>query len=139
MLYPDPNAVLTFLTSLLGRLSRTDAPDAYVLLLSSLAHAKLLYGDMEGTRVDMDESAKILEELDGVETSVHAAYYGVAADYYKVSQSPSSFLVWYWSCSVADGEMCVCCMHAYNRRKRTMCRTTRTRCCTLRAWIPRRT
>ncbi|KAF9514396.1 hypothetical protein BS47DRAFT_1343163 [Hydnum rufescens UP504] len=79
----EPNEILTFLISLLSRLSKTDAPEAYVLLLSSLAHAKLLFGDTEGTRVDMEESAKILDELDGVEPSVHAAYYGVAADYYK--------------------------------------------------------
>jgi len=79
----DPNELLTFLTSLLSRISKTDNPEAYVLLLSSLAHAKLLFGDTEGTRVDMEESAKVLDELDGVESSVHAAYYGVAADYYK--------------------------------------------------------
>lgn len=76
--------VITFLQSLLTRISRENAPEAYVLLLSSIAHAKALAGDTEGTKTDMDECAKILDELDGVEPSVHAAYYEVAADYYKV-------------------------------------------------------
>ncbi|CAE6511057.1 unnamed protein product [Rhizoctonia solani] len=31
----------------------------------------------------MDECQKLLDDLDGVEPSVHAAYYEVAADYYK--------------------------------------------------------
>jgi len=32
----------------------------------------------------MDTAWKVLDTLDGVENSVNAAYYGVAADYYKV-------------------------------------------------------
>ena len=54
------------------------------MLLASIAHAKLVYGDLEGTKTDMDSAWKILDPLDGVEGSVNAAYYGVAADYYKV-------------------------------------------------------
>jgi len=54
------------------------------LLLASIAHAKLLYGDLEGTRSDMDAAWKTLDTLENVESGVNAAYYGVAADYYKV-------------------------------------------------------
>jgi 26S proteasome regulatory subunit N9 len=84
----DPNDILTSLTALLSRISKTDAPEAYILLLSSLAHAKLLFGDIEGTRTDLDECSKVLDELDGVEPTVHASYYGVAADYHKVGRAP---------------------------------------------------
>ena len=35
----------------------------------------------------MDEAWKILDSLEGVENAVNAAYYGVAADYYKVCPS----------------------------------------------------
>ena len=35
----------------------------------------------------MDEAWKILDSLEGVENAVNAAYYGVAADYYKVCLS----------------------------------------------------
>lgn len=81
----DPGETISFLVSLLGRISRADAPEAYVLLLAQLAHAKLILGDDEGAHVDIDESSNIIDTLDGVEPTVHAAFYGVAADYYKVA------------------------------------------------------
>lgn len=59
-----------------------------MLLLSSLAYAKLVYGDLEGTRADIDTAFKILDDLDGVEPSVNAAYYSIAADYHKVCIFP---------------------------------------------------
>lgn len=79
----DPAAHLAFLLDLLARISPDKFPQAHVRLLSTVAHAKLLYGDLEGTRVDMEECARVLDALDGVEPTVHAAYYGVASDYYK--------------------------------------------------------
>ncbi|KLO16511.1 hypothetical protein SCHPADRAFT_848095 [Schizopora paradoxa] len=79
----NPATHLSFLTSLLARINTEKAPEAHVLLLSTLAHAKLLYGDLEGTKSDMDTAWKILDNLDGVEPGVNAAYYSVAADYYK--------------------------------------------------------
>ena len=83
-MHQDPVTVLSFLTALLSRINTEESSEAHVLLLSSLAHAKLLYGDLEGTRADMDAAWKILDDLDGVDTAVNAAYYSVAADYYKV-------------------------------------------------------
>lgn len=60
------------------------------MLVSSIAHTKLIFGDLAGTKTDMDECQKLLDDLDGVEPSVHAAYYEVAADYYKVHITLSS-------------------------------------------------
>ena len=79
----DPQTHLNFLTSLLSRLDTEKSKEAHVLLLASIAHAKLVYGDLEGTKNDMDSAWKVLDSLDGVEGTVNAAYYGVAADYYK--------------------------------------------------------
>ncbi|KAJ3712427.1 hypothetical protein C8R42DRAFT_686865 [Lentinula raphanica] len=79
----NPQTHLTFLTSLLTRINKDTAPDAYILLYANIAHAKLLYGDLEGTKADMDEAWKILDSVESVENTVNAAYYGVAADYYK--------------------------------------------------------
>ncbi|QRW01967.1 26S proteasome regulatory subunit rpn9 [Ceratobasidium sp. AG-Ba] len=79
----DPNAILTFLTSLLERIDKEKSREAWIMLVSSIAHTKLIFGDLAGTKVDMDECQKLLDDLDGVEPSVHAAYYEVAADYYK--------------------------------------------------------
>ncbi|PAV15754.1 proteasome 26S subunit [Pyrrhoderma noxium] len=79
----NPATHLAFLTSLLSRIDIEKSPEAHILLLSSLAHAKLLYGDLEGTRSDIDNAWKVLDDLDGVDPSVNAGYYSVAADYYK--------------------------------------------------------
>ena len=75
---------MTFLTDLLSRVNTEKAPDARVLLLATIAHAKLLYGDLEGTKADIDLAWSILDDLSGVDNLVNAAYYSVAADYYKV-------------------------------------------------------
>jgi 26S proteasome regulatory subunit N9 len=98
----DPQIHLSFLTSLLSRIESYSAPsttpsasasfpvsklqqqEAHVLLLATIAHAKLVYGDVEGTKTDMDAAWKVLDTLEGVDNGVNAAYYGVAADYYKV-------------------------------------------------------
>ncbi|KAF8073469.1 hypothetical protein FPV67DRAFT_1410368 [Lyophyllum atratum] len=79
----NPEVHITFLTSLLSRIDADKSKEAHVLLLATIAHAKLLYGDLEGTKTDMDAAWKILDTLEGVDNGVNAAYYGVAADYYK--------------------------------------------------------
>lgn len=84
-LLADPAQHIAFLTDLLSRIDTDASPEAHVLLLATLAHAKLSYGDIEGTKTDIDAAWKILDELSGVENSVNAAYYSVAADYYKAS------------------------------------------------------
>ena len=86
----DPASHLQFLTDLLKRVDTSKSPEAHVLLLATLAHAKLLFGDHEGTKNDIDAAWKVLDELSGVEPSVNAAYYEVAEDYYKVrGEAPS--------------------------------------------------
>ncbi len=55
-----------------------------MLLLATIAHSKLVFGDLEGTKTDMDAAWKVLDTLESVDGGVNAAYYGVAADYYKV-------------------------------------------------------
>ncbi|PPQ77177.1 hypothetical protein CVT24_009880 [Panaeolus cyanescens] len=79
----NPQFHLKFLTALLSRIDTEKSKEAHVLLLASIAHAKLLYGDLEGTKGDMDAAIKILDTLENVDNGVNAAYYGVAADYYK--------------------------------------------------------
>ena len=41
----------------------------------------------------MDAAWKILDDLDGVDPAVNAAYYSVAADYYKVSIIPPALTI----------------------------------------------
>ncbi|KAH9964863.1 hypothetical protein BC827DRAFT_1126950 [Russula dissimulans] len=80
----NPAQHLGFLTDLLSRITQDKSPDAHVLVLSTLAHAKLLFGDLDGSKTDIDAAWKILDNLDAVDNSVNGAYYRVAADYYKV-------------------------------------------------------
>jgi hypothetical protein len=80
----DPAQHLEFLTDLLSRITEDKSPDAHVLVLSTLAHAKLLFGDLEGSKIDIDAGWKTLDNIDAVDNSVNGAYYRVAADYYKV-------------------------------------------------------
>lgn len=54
------------------------------MLLATIARAKLIFGDIEGTKADMDAAWKVLDDLSGVDRGVNAAYYSIAADYYKV-------------------------------------------------------
>ncbi|TFK97626.1 hypothetical protein BDV98DRAFT_651409 [Pterulicium gracile] len=79
----NPQTHVVFLTSLLERIDQKTSKEAHVLLLATIAHAKLLYGDLEGTKTDMDKAGKVLDTLDSVENVVNAAYYNLAADYYK--------------------------------------------------------
>ncbi|KAH7911865.1 hypothetical protein BJ138DRAFT_1149655 [Hygrophoropsis aurantiaca] len=79
----NPQTQLAFLTSLLSRIDAEKSQEAYVLLLANIAHTKLVFGDLEGTKTDMDKAWKTLDQLEGVDTSVNASYYKVAADYYK--------------------------------------------------------
>jgi 26S proteasome regulatory subunit N9 len=73
---------------LLSRIDADISKEAYVLLLANIAQAKLVYGDLEGTKKDMDTAWKTLDQLEGVDNAVNASYYRVAADYYKVITHP---------------------------------------------------
>ena len=102
MPHADPIASLSFLSALHSRLSHPHPPpnaetseptppppppatEAYALSLSALAYGKLLLGDLKGTKEAIEESDKLLAELDSVEPSVWAGFYGVSADYFKVN------------------------------------------------------
>ncbi|KAI0053498.1 hypothetical protein FA95DRAFT_1481942 [Auriscalpium vulgare] len=80
----NPALHLGFLTDLLSRIDKSKSPDSHVLLLATIAHAKLLFGDLEGSKTDIDAAWAVLDTLSGVDNTVNAAYYNAAADYYKV-------------------------------------------------------
>ncbi len=102
---PDPQVHLNFLTSLLSRIDTKQSQESHVLLLASIAHAKLLYGDLEGTKTDMDAALKILDSLENVDNGVNAEYYSVAADYYKVWMIPKVMVVFNSFSSLVEGRI----------------------------------
>lgn len=96
------------------------------------AYFKLLLGDNEGTKSAMDECEKVLDGLDSVDLTVHASFYRVSGDYYKVRLLPSLLLL---SLSLSRELE----LTRTSRQKPNTPITTRTLCCTSLALMLRRT
>lgn len=75
---------LPFIEDLATFVEKPNSQDALVYAKAAVASVKIQLGDQEGARKDLDTSESILDTFDSVETSVHAAFYRVNADYYKV-------------------------------------------------------
>ncbi|CAJ0912407.1 686_t:CDS:2 [Entrophospora sp. SA101] len=82
--FGDYNQALEFLTSLVEKVNSPETHDAYVLAVMETAYIKLMLNDLEGTKSAIDECEKILDSFDSVETIIHASYYRVCAEFYKV-------------------------------------------------------
>lgn len=80
----DGEQGLEFLTKLTETLDTPTTQEAFVLATMESAHFKLLLGDTEGTKEAMDKCEKILNHLDSVDLVVHASFYRVSGDYFKV-------------------------------------------------------
>ncbi|KAG8832858.1 26S proteasome regulatory subunit [Serendipita sp. 399] len=85
---PESQDHLKFLIALKDKIPVAEHPQAHAFVLASLAHAKLLFADVLGSRADLEEAGSLLEGVDGVERSVNAAFYEVKADYHKVRFIP---------------------------------------------------
>ncbi|PPQ82776.1 hypothetical protein CVT25_009271 [Psilocybe cyanescens] len=81
----------TFLSSLLARIDGATAPEAHVILLTAIAQVKLLFNDQQAAKKDIDAAGALMEALDSVENGVNAAYYRVAADYWKTKKDYAAF------------------------------------------------
>ncbi|PSS07075.1 hypothetical protein M430DRAFT_110442 [Amorphotheca resinae ATCC 22711] len=79
----DSQERLSFLTSVASKVNNPNSQDAYVYATVAVATVKLELKDLEGARVELDKSEKILDRFDSVETIVHAAFYRVNAEYYQ--------------------------------------------------------
>lgn len=55
-----------------------------MLATMELAHFKLLLGEPDAAKESMDKCEKILDMLDSVDLAVHASFYRVSGDYFKV-------------------------------------------------------
>lgn len=91
------------------------------------AYFKLLLGDHEGTKAAIDQSQKILDQLDSVDLVVHASFYRVSGDYFKVRPC-------WGECGGLRSRLTSLPPRCFACRPRPSLRTTtRTRCCTWRA------
>src|SRR6202035_915314 len=80
----DTAEALEFTSTLVEKVNTPATQDAYVYALVEAASLKLLLGQGESVRKDLDGAAKILDTFDSVDPVIHAAYYRVNADYYSV-------------------------------------------------------
>ena len=76
---------LAFTTNLADKVNTPATQDAYVYALVEAAALKLLLGQTDAVRKDLDAANQILDTFDSVDTVIHAAFYRVNADYYSVS------------------------------------------------------
>lgn len=84
--YTDPASALEFLNKLASSMDNAESREAYVFATMEAAHFRLIMGDVVGTKDAMDKCGKILDTFNTVEKDVHASYYRVSGDFYKVSR-----------------------------------------------------
>lgn len=82
--YSDPASALAFLDQLASKMDTPESQEAFVFATMEAAHFKLILGDVEGTKSAMDKCGKTLDTFNTVEKDVHASYYRVCGDFYKV-------------------------------------------------------
>ena len=78
---------LEFMRTIVEKVNTVATQDAYVYALVETAALKLLLGQQEAVRKDLDAAGKILDTFDSVDKVIHASYYRVNADYYSVFPS----------------------------------------------------
>jgi 26S proteasome regulatory subunit N9 len=86
------NEALEFMTGIVEKVNTPATQDAYVFALVETTSIKLLLGDGETVRKDLDAANKILDTFDSIDNVIHAAFYRVNADYFSV-RHPLTWLV----------------------------------------------
>ena len=75
------------MSTIVEKVNTPATQDAYVYALVEAASLKLLLGQGEAVRKDLDAANKILDSFDSIDIVIHAAFYRVNADYYSVYPS----------------------------------------------------
>jgi hypothetical protein len=84
LLNSDTTEALEFTTGLAEKVNKPATQDAYVYALVEVASLKLVLGQGDAVRKDLDAANKILDTFDSIDTVIHAAFYRVSADFYSV-------------------------------------------------------
>ena len=75
------------MTNIAEKVNTSATQDAYVYALVETGSLKLLIGEGEAVRKDLDTANKILDSFDSIDKVIHALFYRVNADYYSVCPS----------------------------------------------------
>lgn len=81
---PDPRASIAFLDPLVPTFDKPETREAFVLATMERSHFRLRAGEYDAAKEARDQCEKILDHLDAVDLAVHASFYRVSGDYYKV-------------------------------------------------------
>ena len=79
----NPKEAHAFLLNILEKISDKRS-EAFVMASMETAHYKLILGQVEETKSVMDTCEKLVEEISGMDVRIHACFYKVCAEYYKV-------------------------------------------------------
>ncbi|CEG66336.1 Putative 26S proteasome regulatory subunit N9 [Rhizopus microsporus] len=81
--FSDLNESAEFMREIVKKVDTPETQDVYVLASMEVAHYLLKTSQVESVKKTIDESEKILDKFDSVETSIYASFYRVSAEYYK--------------------------------------------------------
>jgi len=88
----DVQERLTMQKALAEKVNQPASQDAYVFAQVEVAHTYMAFlRDFSSARKLLDESERILDSFDSVETVVHASFYRENAMYYKISHDYAAF------------------------------------------------
>ena len=90
-MFSDDEERLDFLKTLTTRVNKPASQDAFVYSLTAIASVHLRLDQPSEARQDLDSCEAVLDTFDSVETSVHAAFYRVSADYYQSQQEFANY------------------------------------------------
>ncbi|KAI8368805.1 hypothetical protein EDC96DRAFT_504424 [Choanephora cucurbitarum] len=82
--FSDANESVNFLNEIIAKVDTPETKDVYVLALMESAQFKLRLNQTEQVKKAIEDSEKILDGFDSVDTIIYASFYRVSAEYYKV-------------------------------------------------------
>ncbi|OBZ85168.1 putative 26S proteasome regulatory subunit rpn9 [Choanephora cucurbitarum] len=82
--FSDANESVNFLNEIITKVDTPETKDVYVLALMESAQFKLRLNQTEQVKKAIEDSEKILDGFDSVDTIIYASFYRVSAEYYKV-------------------------------------------------------
>lgn len=89
--FKEKEAALEYLQSVAEKPEVKSDVQAHILAVSVIASMKLEQRKLEQAKETLEHAKVELEKTAGVESEVHAAYYKVWADYFKVQNQPIEF------------------------------------------------
>ncbi|KAL9544038.1 hypothetical protein MBANPS3_007825 [Mucor bainieri] len=85
------NESVSFLDEIIKKVDTPETKDVYVLALMESAQFKLKLNQTDDVKKAIDESEKILDGFDSVDTAIYASFYRVSAEYYKVKANYAQY------------------------------------------------